>query len=379
MLNTFIPVKQNALANVVRILIYKEDESMLTRIDLDDDQIFLEPLLMAYFNKIQTEKSFPEGMLSELMQGYLLEKGEIKASALCNEDGIAYIPTLGYYKKGETTPFENLHIIPDTTIEVIKHEVPLLRNVIHIVSKRAPFEEEELETGAKLFEHNIKPLTNAIKHLKTEVSDYFSLAEMCLKKCIFYRIKVRPTSSFATINANGCLYIAIQENKDVEDEVEFIDVLGHYTGKILFTTLLHKQEEIFKINHRTRTTDIVETEDHRNLYTLYSNIFTNITACICLESCLNSGAFSDIQKQDAKVRMALYLKKYEVDIKKLEAVIAHFSGLENVFVADGVEIYNFMVNHAERISKNRAETLKGFDFSSFHYRMHYDEFSKINL
>jgi hypothetical protein len=379
MFNTLIPVKQNALANVVRILIYKEDESMLTKVDLDDDQIFLEPLLMAYFNRVQTEKIFPEGMLSELMQGYLLEKGEIKANALCTEDGIAYIPTLGYCKKGETIPFENLYIIPNTTIEVIKHEVPLLRNVIHIVSKRVPFKEKELETDTQLFEHNIKPLTNAIKHLKTEVSNYFSLAEMCLKKCIFYRIKGRPTSSFATINANGCLYIAIQDNKDVEDEVEFIDVLGYYTGKILFTTLLHKQEEIFKINHRTRTTDIIETEDHRNLYTLYNNIFTNVTACICLNSCLDSEVFTAAQKQDAKVRMALYLKKYEVDIKKLEAAIAHFSGLENVFVEDGIEIYNFMTNHAENIIKNSAEMVEGFDFSGFHYRMHYDEFSKINL
>lgn len=379
MLNTLIPIKQNELANVVRILIYKEDESMLTKVDLDDDEIFLEPVLMAYFNKAQTEKNFPEGMLPALMQGFLLEKGATNSDALCDDKGIAYVPKLGYYKKEETTPFENIYVIPNTKIEVIKHEVPLLRNVIHIVSKSVPFKEEELETDTQLFEHNIKPLTNAIKHLKTEVSNYFSLAEMCLKKCMFYRIKGRPTSSFATINANGCLYIAIQDDKDVEDGVEFIDVLGYYTGKILFTTLLHKQEEIFKINYRTRTTDIIEAEDHRNLYTLYNNIFTNVTACICLNSCLNSATFTAAQQQDAKARMALYLKKYEVDIKKMEAAIAHFSGLENVFVADGIEIYNFMTNHAENIIKNSGEMVASFDFSGFHYRMHYDEFSKINL
>ena len=379
MLNTLIPIKQHELADVVRILIYKEDSSILTKVNLDDDQVFLEPLLMAYFNRVQTEKKFPAEMLPTLMQGYLIEKEETKVDILCNDNEIAYVPTLGYYRKGETTPFEKPHKISKTNIEVIKYEVPLLRNILHIVSKRDPIKEEELVMDSTLVEHNITPLTNAINHLKENVPDFFLLIEQCLKKCAFYKLKGRFSRSFASINANGTIYFAIPDGKDAEDKIYFIDMLGFYTGKILHTTLFHKQQEIFKIDHLTRTTDIIEAEDHRNLYTLYSNLFTNVTACICLDTCLDSKIFTSAQKQDAKARMALYLKKYKVDIKKLEAAIVHFSGLENVFVEDGISIYNFMTNHAEKIIKNRTEILKGFDFSSFHYRMDYSEFSKTIL
>lgn len=379
MLNTIIPIKQNALANVVRILIYKENEPLLTKVDFENDQVFLEPLLMAYFNRVQTEKTFPDGMLPALMQGYLLEKETTNVDVLCNTNGIAYVPNLGYYKKGETTPFENIHIIPNTTLEVVKYEIPLMRNILHIVSRRDPIQEEELVMHKALFDNNINPLTNVVQHIKANSPDFYNLIKLCVKKCTFYKLLGRFSRSFASINANGSIYFAIPDGKDAEDEVYFLDMLGFFTGKILHTTLFHKQEEVFKIDHRTRTIDIVETEDHRNLYTLYSNTFTNITACVCLDSCLDDKAFSDTQKQDAKARMALYLKKYEVDIKKLEAAIAHFGGLENVFVEDGVEIYNFMIKHAENILKNRTEMLEGFEFSNFHYRMDYSEFSKVNL
>lgn len=380
MLKTLIQKKQNELADIIRILIYKEDAAILTKLNLEDDQIFLEPLLMAYFNRAQTEKVFPDGMLPELMQGYILEKQATNVLALCNKDGIAYVPTVGYIKKEEKAPFEKLQIIPNTTIEVVKYNVPLLENVLHIVSMNNPISEEELVMNEDLFNSNIVPLTNAIMHLKQHVADYFSIIEMCLKKCVCYQLKGRLSRSFASINSNGIIYFAIPEGKDAEDEVYFIDTLGAFTGKILHTTSFHNQQEMFKINHRTRASEIIEgEEDRRNVYTLFNNLFMNVTAMICLESCLDAAMYTTEQKQDAKARMALYLKKYKVDIKKMEAMIAHFSGLENVFVAEGIEIYNFMINHAEKIIKNNAEILKSFDFSSFHYRMDYSEFSKINL
>lgn len=379
MLTDLIPIQQNALANVVRILMYKEDASILEKVNLEDDQIFLEPLLMAYFNRAQIEKTFPEGMLPELMQGFLLEETTISVEALCNDDGIAYVPKKGYYKKGETIPFEDIYTIPETTIEVVKYEVPLLRNVVHIVSQRAQIQEEQLVMGKALFDANITPLTQALHHIKNHHSEFYSLMKLCVKKCTFYQTLNRFSRSFASINANGTIFLAISDEKDAEDEVYFLDMLGYYSGKAIHTTLLHKQEEIFKVNHRTRITEIIETEDHRNLYTLFNNNFSVIAACGCLETCLQSDAFTDIQKQEAKARMALYIKKYEVDTQKWEASIAHFSGLENVLVAEGIAIYNFMIAHANRILENNSGILQDFDFSEFHYRMDYSEFSKINL
>ena len=379
MLTDLILIQQNALANVVRILIYKEDASILEKVNLEDDQIFLEPLLMAYFNRAQIEKEFPKGMLSPLMQGFFLEKENIAIEALCNHDGIAYVPKKGYYKKGETTPFEDIYIIPETTIEVLKYEVPLLRNVVHIVSQSDPFQEEQLFMDSTLFEHNATPLTNALHHIKEYNPEFYSFIELCIKKCTFYKTKGVFSRSFASINANGNLFLSISDEKDAEDEVYFLDMLGYFTGKVMHTTLMHKQEEIFKINHRTRIATIIETDDHRNIYTICNNAFSTIAACLCLESGLDANKFTMAQQQDAKVRMALYLKKYESDLQKLEAAIAHFSGLENIFVDNGITIYNFMLSHGNRLMETYIHIHQNFDFSGFHYRMDYAEFSKNNL
>ncbi|WP_298423950.1 hypothetical protein [uncultured Kordia sp.] len=380
MLTTLIPKKQNELADVIRILIYKEDASILTKLNLEDDQIFIEPLLMAYFNRTQVaEKVFPDGMLPELMQGYLTDMQQLNVHAICNTEGIGYVPTIGYLKKGEATPFEKLHFIPDTTIEVVKYRVPLLRNILGIVSMNDPIKEEELIMNEALFTQNISSLTTAITHLRNSIPNHFSLIQMCLKKCVFYQLKDRFSRSFASINANGCLFITIPNGKEKEDEIYFINEVGKLTGKIMHTSLFHNQQEMFKIDHRTRASEVIEDEeDRRNVYTLFNNLFMNVSAMMCLESCITSNIFTNEQQQDAKTRLALYLKKYEVDIKKMEAIIAHFGDLKSVFVEDGVKIYNFMTTNAETITKTHSELLSVFDFTGFFYRMEYSDFSMRN-
>ncbi len=379
MLNTLIPIKQNELANVVRILIYKEDASILTRVDLEDDQIFLEPLLMAYFNRAQTGKVFADGMLPELMQGYLLEKQELIVDTVCNDEGIGYVPTIGYIKKGDLEPFENLHFIPETNIEIVKYRVPLLRNILGIVSMNDPIKDEELIMNKALFDQNITPLTNAISHLQKNTPDHFSLMQQCLKKCVFYQLKDRFSRSFASINANGCIYLTIPSGKEKEDEIYFINELGNLTGKMMHTSLFHNQKEMFKIDHKIRASEIIEgEEDRRNVYTLFNNLFMSVSAMICLEICAKSTTFTDAQQRDAKARLALYLKKYEVDIKKMETMIAHFGGLESVFVEDGIKIYNFMATNAQTIISEHSVLLSEFDFTGFFYRMEYSDFSMRN-
>lgn len=379
MRDSLIAEKLHELADIIRILIYKEDASLLTKVDLEDDAIFTEPLLMAYFNRAQTGVAFPDGMLPELLQGYLTEKPTYNVNAICNENGIGYLPTVGYFKKGETTAFEAPYIIPETNIEVIKYKVPLLRNILGIVTINNPIQDEELRIGEELFHQNITPLSNAILHLQKSLPDYFAIIQQCFKKCMLYQLKERYGISFASINANGCIFLIIPSGKEKEDEIYFINELGNLTGKIMHTSLFHNQKEMFKIDHKTRTSEIIEgEEDRRNIYTLFNNLFMSVSAMICLESCINASNFTAAQQHDAKARMTLFLKKYEVDIQKLEAFITHFGGLDAVFVQDGIDVYNFMIKNAASIQKKYPTILAEYDFTGFSYRMHYADFSARN-
>jgi hypothetical protein len=119
---------QIEIVNTIKLLIYKETPSLLEKVDFDDDNIFLEPLLFAYFNS-KKEYLFPTAMLEEIMQGYFVKREEIKIDYSFNKNNIAYIPSIGYFRKGESTPFEPIQIIENTNIEVFKGSVNLLQNI----------------------------------------------------------------------------------------------------------------------------------------------------------------------------------------------------------------------------------------------------------
>lgn len=61
------------IVETIKLLTYKENPSSLEKIDFEDDNVFLEPLLFAYFNS-KKDNLFYREMLTEIMQGYFVEK-----------------------------------------------------------------------------------------------------------------------------------------------------------------------------------------------------------------------------------------------------------------------------------------------------------------
>lgn len=57
----------------IQVLLYKENPVLLEKLNFEDNNTFLEPLLFAYFNSKQYEIVSKE-VLEELMQGYFTKK-----------------------------------------------------------------------------------------------------------------------------------------------------------------------------------------------------------------------------------------------------------------------------------------------------------------
>ena len=51
------------LLETIQLLLYKEKPTLLNKVNVDDDNIFLEPLLFAYFNS-KKDNLFSETMLT---------------------------------------------------------------------------------------------------------------------------------------------------------------------------------------------------------------------------------------------------------------------------------------------------------------------------
>lgn len=64
---------KNNFIDTIKILIYKENPQILENINFDDEAVFLEPLLFAYFNQRKGD-SCSGKLLNEILQGYFVKK-----------------------------------------------------------------------------------------------------------------------------------------------------------------------------------------------------------------------------------------------------------------------------------------------------------------
>ncbi len=86
------------LIETIQLLLYKENPTLLEKVNFENDNIFLEPLLFAYFNS-KKSNLFSDAMLTEIMRGYFIEKAPLLLDESFNNEGVAYVPNLGYFDK----------------------------------------------------------------------------------------------------------------------------------------------------------------------------------------------------------------------------------------------------------------------------------------
>ncbi len=357
MLKKISTERLNELSNQVRILMYQKNPNLLTEIDLDNNNIFLEPLLLSYFNQEKTNKD----MLLELMIGFRNVK-DIQISTLYNKENIAYLPNLGYFKKGRDKIFSELFFIKNSNIEIVKYDVPLFRNIIHSISLVNPIEDKELLMHHSLFRDNVSFLDTAFHYYNEYVSDYFSLLSIGLKKCVFFKVKNKVGKSFCSIKAHGTIFFNIYDNKKhQQNETYFIDNLGVCMGKIFFTSIFHNLKKVFTITYNTKIFNIIPIKEDRNIYTLFLNFFTEANGAFCLNEILEKAPLSIEQKKEIELRLILHLKKSTSDKKVIEELIRHYSKKENLFNSDAELMYDLAISHHDKVYKKFENILSKYD------------------
>ena len=120
------------LLETIQLLLYKENSSLLEKIDFEDDNIFFEPLLFAYFNS-KKDNLFSKDLLTEIMQGYFVEQKPLLVKESYNNEGVAYLPNIGYFDK-EGNKID--HILKIDAFEIVKINHPLLEKYFYEFYKR---------------------------------------------------------------------------------------------------------------------------------------------------------------------------------------------------------------------------------------------------
>lgn len=375
MIEKLIEENYNQLADSLRILTYRESEEIISKIDFNDNSIFLEPTVFAYFNRAKTGKEFPKSLLAEIMQTHFIEKEPLQLEGSYNKNNIAYIPHLGYYKKGKEKPIkEELLYVQNTNIEVAKYEIPLLSNALVMVTSRTG--ERDFLVEDHYVEENLDTLNQAFEHIKNTIPERYKFISKCCKKIVLFT-EPRPIfTSRVTINALGVLYINVFEKE--KNLPYFIDTIVHLTGSVIMTIMLQDKQGIFKIDSREMLTPILGKKDTRNIYTLYHRLYCHYAAFHFLHHYLEKDFCKEEHKTEITQRMVLYLKKCEIDLEYFKIVTDHFNGIENTITEDAINLYNLIENTYQEIKNARSAEMKAFEDTEItNYRMTYDEFVGI--
>ena len=369
-----ITFNQVELANITRLLIYKENPNLLKKIDFENDTVFLEPLLFAYFNS-KKNNFFSETMLIEILQGYFIQKKTLLLKESFSKYGIAYVPNLGYFDK-KNNMIDNVFIIENTTIELIKHPIVHLKTIFKDFNENV-INESKIEISKVLSDKYEKQLTNAFQYIKTSNKEYFELIEQCCKKIVLFITDPKNTNSFATINAHGIAFFNVYQED--YDEVFFIDDIAHQTGHIIMTSVLFERKNYFKIDENLNVGLLTNKKsEYRSFYILFHALYTYYTSILCLDSCIDNSCLNTRQIHEAHGRIGFYLRKYKSDLERFEKIEIKHKGIENILTYEGIEIFNMIKSLFIKMSQKHLELVKKMNYNNQPYNFTYSNFLELN-
>ena len=253
------------LIETIQLLIYKESPSLLEKIDFEDDNIFLEPLLFAYFNS-KKDNLFTKEMLTEIMQGYFVENEPLLLKESFNKEGIAYVPNVGYFEKSGSKIDEILMV---DNFEIMKSCHPLLEKYFcefykgHIVNTNP--------IHSSVWEENHKELEQAILIIKEYLPEFYK--ELVFVNKRIYLHDNPKILNFTSIETIGMLYFYVLDKNNL---IYFIEEIIHQASHNYLYYVMFNKDEFFKIDSLTTIMrDLTKQDwDYRNAYGAYHGLFT---------------------------------------------------------------------------------------------------------
>lgn len=386
----FLNSSYSSLTQNVRILLYKQNNQIFDILDFENDSLYYEPLLFSYFNNKQNENNYINNLLFTNYNEF--NQFEIHS----DEFGRIYLPNFGwlltnysneifYFNKRDlflknkniniVYKFEEINIIEGTKIELLKYEIPLLRQCFFDVTGKLISVEIENISRTK-----IDSLTKAYKLIKMYAPEQFELIEKYAPKCVVFNVDTFLRNSFASMSAQGIGFY--NSYQDDYDEIFFVDDIAHQTGHVIFNLLIYNENLFFKINKKTIIESFTMADgsitENRDLEVIFHALYTYYTSFICLDACLDSKTLTSKQEHEALGRISFYINKCYRDLLLIDNPISSQEKSNEYFTSEGLLIYDELKNKWIEIYKKWNHIVNHFDMSNQPYNFTYTEFIKLN-
>jgi hypothetical protein len=380
----------------VRTLIYKTDPQLFDLLDYENDVVFNEPLLFAYF--------YSKGKgatLEQILWGYIENGKQPKCvNAKVDEHGFIYLPKVGWIKTnlangeavvsyaestnsvsvtvdGNEIPveFEPILLTTNKHFEVLKHQHSLLAN--HFFDSKNKIIKVEIDNITKAQKENLSKAFSLIQNFEP---GYYKLLEQAIFKVMIFNDPEVKRNSFATLSVHGCAFFNSFQKE--YDEIFFVEDIAHQCGHVIFNNIIYDRKDIFKISSETIIKEkgflgmIVNLLEDRTLFVAFHAMFTYYGISRCLLACITKAELSALQKHEAMGRLAFCLRKYKNDINLLGKLDEH--GKSVYFTDDGILLYQPMVTLYNKIQMELGSQLSKINLLNQPYNFSVKNFHKSN-
>jgi hypothetical protein len=380
---TAIGESQRELANTIRRLLYRVRPDLVRLLDFYDDDIFLEPLLFAYFNAKSTD--IP---LEQLLYGYIADELKPKTIPIRTDGrGTAYLPNVGYSLTGlahqalslrwsgttaSLSPFlhdepvafsfEPIRMVRGTAIEICRDTHPLFDRFYAPDGANSSLAVEAIDVAR---EHT-QDLDKAFRIISRFHPEYYKQIRSVVRKIVLFAGE--EPQSFATIAAHGVVFLNAME---ALDEVFFVEDLLHQCGHVVCTAITLHQDQYFLINTTIALSQLPDgAQDSRTVYETFHGVFTETHMSICLNSCYEAREFQGRQHHELSGRLALILIRFATDLRHLSR--------HELFTDKGLSLYASFRETFERIARERTDLVRALDLSNQPYAFSYEKFCERN-
>ncbi|WP_430429566.1 hypothetical protein [Maribacter litoralis] len=385
-------LESSELFNQIRLLLFKKNPKIFELIDFDNQEIYKEPLLYAFFTS-QNDDS----ILDQILVAYKKNKNQV-ARVITDEKGRLYFPNIGWFvTKLKKTPmifykesfclkneqnqeniefqFEGLSYINGTKIELLKYPISLLKQFyFNVEGKEINVEITEITKA------HYQNVTKAYNILKKYVPDQFDLIEKYAGKCVIFNVDTYQRNSFAHISAQGIgFYNAYQKDYN---EVFFVDDIAHQTGHVILNTITYNSEFFFKVDKNTIIDKIQQPDgtvvENRDLLIVFHALYTYYTSFICLNACLINNVFLKQKKHEVLGRMAFYINKCYFDLLLIDNPLNSEINAKRYMTENGLEVLRVIKNKWFEMSEKWSPITQDFNMTNQPYNFTYSKFAELN-
>ena len=348
--------------------------------DFTKDQLFLEPLLVAWL----TDKT-PSIPLEQVLYGLLSPEHRPQwVKVHTDSQGKAFIAGLGYFRTGVANNLINLCIDNHETEcdAVVSQEQgavvfdPIKTMQIHGITIHTGF----TPLLHRFFECETFPLvqpSSQVKHYLTSIHDAFdSMRRLDPELYQWIKIATRAIqiycadspNSFATLSAHGTAFLNVDTDSEL---IFFIDDLAHQCGHIIFNAVTLEKSAFIAIDPHTPLQSLTKQPDEtRNVYSAFHGLFTYTMITRILNHLMITGELTQLQHHHCLGRMAFYLAKFYIDIRNLDK--------PGLFCEQGMALYQLFAHVYEEMRRGYIDAIKEMNLKNQPYVFSYKRFIETN-